>query len=308
MHGSAGISPQMAIASRMKLIVHPGLHKTGSTYLQHVLNDNHAALAAQGVWYQPQQGYPAHHHAVWRILLGDPAPLVAMVENARKAGCHTLVLSSEDLEGALYDDRPLAAIGAAAASTDVSHIEWHVVLREPGSAFASLYAQLQHHVYADAFQLFCDVMRRGFVHMAQPTPGHGTPYWYYAFDHLADLDRFQERADAPLFAHDFAHAAPFPGAGLLDHLGVLDALVTLPGRSARNARPAVDEIIRGFAERVEEAVPGDAEQARILDGFLTCMQNGLDNIETYAAIIGQRYAESHAGALRCFAPIQPAVA
>lgn len=291
----------------MKLIVHPGLHKTGSTYLQHVLNANHAALTARGVWYQPQQGYPAHHQAAWRILLGDPAPLLAMAEKARTAECHTLLLSSEDLEGALYDNRPLAAIGEATRSAGIASVEWHVVLRKPGSAFASLFAQLQHHVYADAFQLFYDVMHRGFIHMAQPTPGQGTPYWYYTFDHLADLARLQERAQTSLFAHDFADAAPFPGAGLLEHLGVLDAIVSLPGNSARNARQTNDEIVRGFATRVEEAVPDAAAQARILDGFLACMQNGLDNVDTYATIIGERYAESHAKALRRFALLQPVV-
>ena len=69
----------------MKLIIHPGLHKTGSTYLQHVLNSNHAQLAARGGWYQQQAGYPAHHFAAWRMLLGDPKPLEEMVREAREA-------------------------------------------------------------------------------------------------------------------------------------------------------------------------------------------------------------------------------
>ncbi len=285
----------------MKLILHPGLHKTGSTYLQHVLNDNHAALAERGVWYQRQEGYPAHHHACWQMLLGSPDPLVAMATEARAADCDTLLFSSEDLEGALYDDRPLAAISAAMRVAEIDSVEWHVVLRDPGSAFASLFAQLHHHVYADAFQLFYDVMQRGFVHMAQPMPGHGTPYWYYAFDHRADLERLRERTDAPVFAHDFAAEAPFPGAALLDRLGLLDAIEDLPGEAARNARPDAGAVVRGFAARAEEAIPDGAAQERVLDGFLTCMQNSLDNVATYAGIIGERYAGSHAEALRLFA-------
>jgi len=292
----------------MKLILHPGLHKTGSTYLQHALNNNHARLAQRGVWYQPQAGYPAHHHACWHVLTGSPDPLVAMAAQARAAGCHTLLFSSEDLEGALYDDRPLAAISEATQIADIEAVEWHVVLREPGSAFASLFAQLQHHVYADAFQLFYDVMQRGFVHMAEPMPGHGTPYWYYAFDHRADLERMQARTDAPVFAHDFAAAGPFPGAGLLAHLGILDAIEELPGDAARNARPSPDQVVQGFAARVEEAVPDGAAQAQILDGFLTCMRNGLESVQSYAAIIGSRYADSHAEALRQFAAPEPAEA
>ena len=284
----------------MKLIIHPGLHKTGSTYLQHVLNDNHAQLAARGVWYQPQSGYPAHHEAAWRILLGDEQPLVAMIEEARAADCHTVMLSSEDLEGALYDDRPLHAVDDAANQSDVRNIEWHIVLRDPGTAFASLFAQLQHHVYADAFQLFYDVMRRGFVHMAAPMPGSGTPYWHYSFDHLADLGRLHERAGASVFAHDFDAKAAFPGAGLLEHLGVLDAIETLPSVEARNARPARDDIIRGYVSRVAEAVPHPDEQQRVIDGFLACLESGLDNIATYADMVGERHRDSHRAALARF--------
>ncbi len=292
----------------MKLILHPGLHKTGSTYLQHVLNDNHAQLAARGVWYQPQEGYPAHHHACWQVLTGSPDPLVDMARQARAADCDTLLFSSEDLEGALYDDRPLAAIAEAMQVAGIDTVEWHLVLREPGAAFASLFAQLQHHVYADAFQLFYDVMHRGFIHMTEPMPGKGTPYWYYAFDHAAELERLAESTEAPVFAHDFAAQAPFPGAGLLGHLGILDAVHRLPGEAARNARPSSDEVVQGFAARVEEAVPDEAAQAQIVDGFLTCMRNGLESVPSYASIIGKAYAQSHAEALKVFAPEEHAVA
>ncbi|WP_298468144.1 hypothetical protein [uncultured Erythrobacter sp.] len=286
----------------MKLIIHPGLHKTGSTYLQHVLNTNHAQLTARGVWYQPQQGYPAHHSAAWQILCGDPEPLVTMIEEARAANCHTLILSSEDLEGALYDDRPLHAIDDATNQTEVRDIEWHVVLRDPGEAFASLFAQLQHHVYADAFQLFFDVLRRGFVHMAAPMPDTGTPYWYYSFDHLNDLGRLEKRAGAPVIAHDFAAKAAFPGAAILEQLGVLDAISALPGPEARNARPSRDDIIKGYVMRVAEAIPDETEQQRVVDGFLGCLENGLDNIGTYAAMVGERFGESQRAALAGFAP------
>jgi len=171
----------------MQLLVHIGLHKTGSTYLQYLLNGNHAALARAGFWYAPQPGYPAHHHAAWRLLAGDGAPLAAMIADARQAGCHTLILSSEDLEGALHDPRPLAAIAAAAREGGVDAVAWHVVLREAGAVFASLFAQLQHHIYADSLQMFHDCLRRGHLFYDQPMPGEGTPYWYYSFDVARDL-------------------------------------------------------------------------------------------------------------------------
>lgn len=285
----------------MKLVIHPGLHKTGSTYLQHALNDNRAALVRHGVYYQHQPGYPAHHHAAWRVLLGDPQPLVAMAGQARKAGCDTVLFSSEDLEGALYDDRPLHAIESAMREAGICEVEWHVVLREPGAAFASLFAQLQHHVYADAFQLFYDVMRRGFIHIEKPMPDIGTPYWYYSFDHHADLLRLEQRSGARVIAHNFAAKSAFPGAGMLDHLGVLDALEVLPGNAARNARPERDDIIRGFVARVSEAVPDRDQQRRVTDGFLACLESGLEHAGTYAQTIAERYGANHKAALARFA-------
>lgn len=285
----------------MRMIIHPGLHKTGSTFLQHVFNDNADSLRARGVYYQKQPGYPAHHEAAWQILTGNAAPLLTMISEAEALGCDTVVLSSEDLEGALFDARPLSAIEMAASFAGISRVEWHVVLREPGAAFASLFAQLQHHVYADAFAMLYDAMRRGFLHVAAPMPGSGTPYWYYSFDHARDLARLADRAEGEVIAHDFAASAPFPGAGLLDHLGVLDAITALPGHDARNARPVRDDIIRGYVNRVAEAIPDDLAQRAILPGFLDALENGLDMIETYGAIVSSKYARSHREATQRFA-------
>ncbi len=285
----------------MRLILHPGLHKTGSTYLQHVLNDNAAALRARGVYYQRQECYPAHHHAAWQILVGNAAPLLTMIGEAEAAGCETVILSSEDLEGALFDERPLSAIEMATSFAGITQVEWHVVLREPGAAFASLFAQLQHHVYADAFAMLYDAMRRGFLHIAAPMPGSGTPYWYYSFDHARDLAQLADRIQGSVIAHDFAAPGPFPGAALLAHLGVLDAIEHLPGEHARNSRPARDEIIRGYVARVAEAIPDDLAQRAVLPGFLAALENGLDMIETYGAIVTTQYARSHREALQRFA-------
>ena len=289
----------------MKLIIHAGLHKSGSTYLQHICNDNAQRLAEQGVYYAPQSGYPAHHDAAWRILIGDPQPLLAMIAQARRQQCHTVLLSSEDLEGALYDDRPICAIENAAQEAKVTAMQWHIVLREPGAAFASLFAQLHHHVYADALSLFYDVMRRGFILIAAPMPDAGTPYWYYSFDHARDLTRLASRVSGTVTAHDFAASGAFPGSSLLEQLNVLNAIGQRPGEEARNARPHRDDIIAGFVQRLGEAVPDNADQGAVLESFLTCLGDGLNQAQTYGAIIGKKYAASHKRALSQFTPRQP---
>jgi len=85
---------------------------------------------------------------------------------------------------------------------------------------------------------------------------------------------------------------------------VLDAIGALPRKHARNARPTREEIIRGYVSRVAEAIPDDLAQRAVLPGFLGALENGLDMIETYGAIVTAQYARSHREALHRFALAQ----
>lgn len=289
----------------MKLLVHIGLHKTGSTWLQHLLNRNHDPLAEAGFWYAPQEHYPAHHHAAWRLLLGDGQPLAEMVLAARRAACHTLILSSEDLEGVLHDPRGAEAIAATARDCGIRAVEWHVVLRAPDQVLASLFAQLQHHIYMDSLQMFHDVMRRGHLFIDTPMPDRGTPYWYYCFDPARDLDRFADRVAAlgahDLIAHDYADSLPFPGWTILPPAAHA-ALVQQPDEDARNSRLPPDQVARGYVERVFDAVPDAFTQERIMGAFTASLRASLDGIETYAPIVGERFAQSRDDALARHGP------
>jgi hypothetical protein len=289
----------------MKLIVHIGLHKTASTFLQHLMNDNHLAMRQRGVWYAPQEFYPAHHHAAWRLLVGDTAPLAQMIAEARAADCHTVILSSEDLEGAIYDPRPHTAIAKAAFDGGMDIVQWHVVLRDPGAYFSSLHAQLAHHIYADSLALFHDVMRRGYVHIADPAPGDGTPYWYFCFDQMRDLSRFADTLATAgphqLIAHDYADGKPFPGWRMLAEAGVLDAIKCLPGDDARNIRMPLDAVAQGYVQQILALIPDEDDQTAILESFTDSLRANLAGTATYAPIVGRRYAASHQAALARFA-------
>jgi hypothetical protein len=50
------------------LYLHVGLMKTGTTYLQSILRDNHAVLAGQGVYYPAGPDAPSQRHAVWDLV------------------------------------------------------------------------------------------------------------------------------------------------------------------------------------------------------------------------------------------------
>ncbi|HEU4959848.1 MAG TPA: hypothetical protein VFT56_05525 [Sphingomonas sp.] len=293
----------------MRLIVHAGLHKTGSTYLQHVMNDNAALLSRQGVFYEPQPGYPAHHHAAWDLLRGDGGPVTRMLGAARAAGCHTTIFSSEDLEGLIFDPQAVAALEATAAGQGVTEIEWHVCLRDPGAYFASLYAQLQHHVYADAVALLCEVLRDGMVMILDPLRGKpGTPYWCYCFDHDQYLTAFAERSPHSLVAHDFRDAKPFPGWGVLAAAGVaLDGLA-LPDVAARNVRLPHSAVRDGFVARVLERVPDGADRGILTPLVAEHVERSLVAIDRYAALVGERFTPGMEAVLGRFGRSAPAPA
>ena len=59
----------MAADGGRRLVLHVGLHKTGTTYLQSVLRANRDVLAAQGVWVPVPDGtgVPSATMAAWDL-------------------------------------------------------------------------------------------------------------------------------------------------------------------------------------------------------------------------------------------------
>jgi len=265
-----------------KLIVHIGLHKTASTYFQHLLNDNSERLRSRGLYYQHQWGYPAHHELAWDLLCGEDEKLVGLIDEARRAGCGQILISSEDLEGMLYDNRPLQAIRRAAKRGLVQEIEYHIVLRDPGTAFASLFRELAKHTYADLLSLFYSVMQKGFIHMVGP--GGGVPYWYYSFDHSRDLTNFATRAGNNVYAHDFADADPFPGWRIVsDYLPSIESRPDSDARNASNSDAATIELLQNRLNQIGISRPIN-----------------IDQIDQFAAAISKKFGESHREALSKF--------
>jgi hypothetical protein len=278
----------------MRLIVHCGLHKTASTYLQHLLHDHRAALEQRGVFYQEDVEFFAHHRIAWNLLRGDASLLDAMLADAAARGCHDAILSSEDLEGALFRPEAATAIAASAARAGAA-VEWHVVLRDPSDYFASLFAQLQWHVYADALTMFAEVMNKGGLYMHDPAPNWGgTPYWFYCFDHATWLRVFAEAGHVPL-VHDYADRLPFPGWRLLDRLGVLDVIERLPDAMGQNRRHGDDDVRNGYRTRIAEA--GGATLLPHVDAAVAA---SMAAVPECARLIGERFGPAYREAIARF--------
>src|SRR3546814_5393940 len=65
-----------------------------------------------------------------------------MIGEAKAAGAHTMILSSENLEGVVFNPEIALLIERVAADHGFDEIEWHAVIREPGAYFESLHSQL----------------------------------------------------------------------------------------------------------------------------------------------------------------------
>jgi hypothetical protein len=85
----------------MKIFIHIGTHKTGSTLIQNVCRKNHEALKSQGVYY-PIDGYTqsGHHELAWALMRKNTAVAKKYVDDALKkaSGCESIIFSSEEFE------------------------------------------------------------------------------------------------------------------------------------------------------------------------------------------------------------------
>lgn len=183
----------------------------------------------------------------------------------------------------------------------MTEIEWHLTLREPGAYFASLHAQLQHHVYADALTMFTEVMRKGMIFIADPLPGEqGTPYWCYCFDHHGHLAAFADTTRFPVLVHDYADADPFPGWRLLDRLDALNVITRNPDEEGRNRRMEEGAVAQGYRRRVMEALGGSAPDEALAAQIDTCIRTNLGAVPTLAQAVGRHFADSHRAAITEF--------
>jgi hypothetical protein len=94
----------------MKIIIHIGWHKTGTTAVQAFLKKNNEKLIHENKLYYATEGLVnfAHHHIAWALKGINKPPLAKLnstnvsilikqaIESAKKLGCQNLIFSSEE--------------------------------------------------------------------------------------------------------------------------------------------------------------------------------------------------------------------
>ena len=87
----------------MQILVHIGLNKCASTFIQYALDDARAKLKAANTWYPEQDGPPCQYGLSKAYGFGPDAPEIVpqtvgeLIEAAKAEDCDKLILSSEYL-------------------------------------------------------------------------------------------------------------------------------------------------------------------------------------------------------------------
>lgn len=149
-----------------RLILHIGIHKTASTYLQQHLLSNRQLLATAGILVPvtgSSGGAMGHHNLSYamvddlrhRHFLGTYQELVAEI---RASDAHTILISSEAFEDTATSTRALEYLVGVAGLVDAK-LEIVAVVREQVSLLNSVYTQqVKQLMRACTFETFLDAV------------------------------------------------------------------------------------------------------------------------------------------------------
>jgi hypothetical protein len=149
---------------RLRLVLHAGTPKTGTTALQQTLFRHVDVLAEQGIWYPPDDVDPVqkkHQFLVDILQTADSSRLARTLDDVLRSAprnTHTIVMSTEGLFNIWWDYPPSSKAMLRQLMTIFDAEVW-VCFREPLSFAVSQYAQLLRNprIYAPAYGLAVDL-------------------------------------------------------------------------------------------------------------------------------------------------------
>ncbi|WP_102959150.1 hypothetical protein [Mangrovicella endophytica] len=85
------------MVGRVRVVLHGGMHKTGTTSLQAALLSCRDALAASGIWYPRGEVRQAAQLINVKRADWSPEPIARVIAECQRGGAHTLLLSLESI-------------------------------------------------------------------------------------------------------------------------------------------------------------------------------------------------------------------
>jgi hypothetical protein len=258
-----------------RLVLHLGLHKTASTWLQRQFLDQRAALDAQGVLVPltglPDAGFravrpggfPGHQGLMSALRRGDEAPWAALGKEVAASGCDTVLISCENM--ALPTDAERDALLA------------RLFVRLGGAAEVRVVAFVRSpDTWAEAYwaEQVCNGLRAGARTLPEFLVDHG--------DSLTDLPGlfapFEAFAGAPVRLVDHDHAAAtgthWQAFGTAAGLGL--GAVPLADSARARAYPGPDRHQIQAALGVNALIAAEGLRQRTLRAFFAALPPGDD--------------------------------
>ncbi|MEQ8347088.1 MAG: hypothetical protein RIB84_21175 [Sneathiellaceae bacterium] len=290
----------------MELIIHIGLPKTGSTFLQSIFHHNRDSFREGGLYYCSQPHDVAAHPSAFSALAGQVGESALLVAEAVQSGCPRALLSSENFGTLIFRPGLFLKLLQALRSTGAGKIRIVIFIRRQDEMFWSLHDTISRSIFVDPFSMFYETMRCGYFAINETHRQTYAPYYCFCFDHNTQIGNFAGQMlgsmpDTTIEIHDFDTPAAFPGESFLKQLGVLERIHAYPGENLQNRRRPDAEVVASHADafiRVIGPTPG-CEMREIVEARLAV------SAQVRAAIssaLFQRYHPGNAILLRRFPP------
>jgi len=188
----------------MKIVIHMGLHKTGSTSFQNFLNLNKEILMDVGILYPDIDDNEESHWKIANQTIRDNWTYLEdyfkkVISIAKNNNIKTILISSEDLGIMLTESFRVTKFENLLLSLGVSKIIWECVLRKQWDYFNSLYAEMSKHKvclnYASAGE---EILSFGEISM-----GNDGFRYRFAFDYDKFIEKFLKESKGSFSANSY---------------------------------------------------------------------------------------------------------
>ena len=235
----------------MKVIIHAGCAKNGSTAFQTMMARVGPGLAAHGICYP--EAPVGHRHLAERAYLDDYRWVGELMETARAADAGCVLVSTEHFQNLLCQKAYAHGLVSAFREAGAGDVRFVFSVRAPFDYFESIYAEA-----AKWFPISYEQSARAALHQGMFwTAWQSMVPTAYVFDYavaFSEFRRFLAAADpgAGLDCWELSNfARGFAGRQLLAEAGVPDAALDEIEAGLASGQIAIDRNIRRAPDQVE---------------------------------------------------------
>lgn len=202
-----------------RLIIHAGLHKTGTTAFQLLCQRDSLGLLENGIYVVcsefPEVACP--FEIAFDFQVGDFRRIAKVIEDANAARCGTVLISAEDFSFCLSDPALSARLETFVAALGVRQVIWAFGLRRTSDYFWSLHAETaKHGIFAQSLTWFDHAMRAGYL--VEPIGeflGYSGRTWFFPVDQIRILSEFAGQVSGEVMPFSYDEAPLMPGLQIL---------------------------------------------------------------------------------------------